>query len=514
MGSQKNLGHIWQENIQRYGSYPALIYEGREYTNVYCDEHSSRLAHVLRKRGIQKGDVVALCMPNCPEALMAMAGSWKIGAAVVLMLPQLQVAEVTHILQDSGARIVLTTPDLLPKMREAARGLATSPQVYTLAASGEGSLHEQLVQAPSHLPEAGLDEDDLAVLLYTSGTTGSPKGVRLSHRNLYANAEATAHSAKILQLRKNRANLGVLPLAHAFGLTMMHVSILIGDTTVLLPQFDPVRVLEAIQTYRITHASMVPTMMYALYHHPAADKYDTSSFFLCISGSAALSRTLAEGFQKKFSCLVLEGYGLSEAGPIVAATDPSKGIRPGSVGVPLPGVQVAVVDEQGNRLPPGEVGELIVSGPNVSQGYHNKSEETERVFRDGWLYTGDLARIDEDGFIYIVDRKKDIIIRGGLNIYPRDVEELLLRHPEVVDAAVVGVPSERMGEEVAAFVVVRPGASVTAEELIAFCQEGLAKYKTPRFLYLVESLPKNDIGKTDKKQLRQWAQERCGQLQL
>lgn len=513
MSDSKNLGHLWRENIQQYGVYPALIFEGREYTNVQCDEQSSQLAHVLRDLGVTKGDCVAVCMPNSPEALIAVAGILKSGAAVVPMLPQLQAAEISHILQDCGAKVVLTSSCLLPKVREAAGSLEVAPKIFTLEASSEVSLRERLAQAASVPPDITVNGEDRAVLLYTSGTTGRPKGVMLSHRNLYANAKATAESAKILQLRKNRVNLGVLPFSHAFGFTMMNVAILIGDTTVLLPQFDPVKVLEAIQTYRITHASMVPAMMYALYHHPDADKYDTSSFFLCISGSAALSRTLAEGFQKKFGCIVLEGYGLSEAGPIVTATDPSKGIKPGSVGLPLPGIEVAVVDEQGNRLPPGSVGELIVSGPNVSKGYHGKPEETGQVFRDGWLYTGDLARIDEDGFVFIVDRKKDVIIRGGLNIYPRDLEELLMRHPDVTDAAVVGVPSERMGEEVAAFVVVRSGSTVTPEELNAYCQERLAKYKTPRFLHIVEALPKNEIGKTDKKRLREWAKERIAEFQ-
>ncbi len=508
------LGQIWRENIQQFGVYPAFIFEGREYTNAQCDEQSSQLAHTLSDLGVQKGDCVVVFMPNCPEAVIAVAGILKSGAVVVPLLPQLQGAEIAYILQDCRPKVILTTSLLLPKVQEAADGLAAPPMMFTLDEAGSAvSLREGWAKASAVPPDPIVNSEDRAVLLYTSGTTGRPKGVMLTHRNLYANAAATAQSAKILQLRKNRANLGVLPFSHAFGFTMMNVAILLGDTTVLLPQFDPRKALEAIEKYQVTHSAMVPAMIYDLYHHPDADQYDTSSFFLCISGSAALPRTLAEGFQRKFGCLVLEGYGLSEAGPIVTATDPSKGLKPGSVGQPLSGIEVAVVDEEGNRLPPGSVGELIVSGPNVSKGYHGKPEETGQVFRDGWLYTGDIARIDEDGFVFIVDRKKDVIIRGGLNIYPRDLEELLMRHPDVMDAAVVGVPSERMGEEVVAYVVVRPDSPVTSEVLIQYCQERLAKYKTPRFLQIVEALPKNQIGKTDKKRLREWAKEWVAELQ-
>ncbi|AGT33114.1 AMP-dependent synthetase [Geobacillus genomosp. 3] len=503
-----DLRTVWAKNIEQFGSYPALIFEGNEYTNVECDARSSQLAHVLIGLGVKPGDRVVVTMPNSPEVIIAFSAVAKAGAVVVPVLPLLQAQELRYIFQDCEPNIVLTAEMLWAKVNEAAQGLPSPPAIFTLDSSGSPrSLRTAMEQAPSHLPPLAVADGDAAALLYTSGTTGRPKGVVLTHRNLYTNAEAAAEMAKRLPVEYERTGLGVLPISHAFGFTMMNVALLLGDKIVLLPYFEPKKVLEAIERHRVTHTAMVPAMFHTLCHYADADRYDTSSLAACVSGSASLPPSLAWQFQRKFNCLILEGYGLSEAAPIVTATDPTKPIKPGSVGLPLPGVQVAVIDENGNRLPPNEVGELIVSGPNVFQGYYKKDEETRQALRDGWLYTGDMARIDEDGYVFIVDRKKDVIIRGGFNIYPRDLEELLLSHPAVVDAGVVGVPSPKMGEEVAAYVVVRRGADVTEEELIRFCQEKVAKYKSPRFVKIVGYLPKNLLGKTDKKKLREWAGE-------
>ncbi|MED3668000.1 long-chain fatty acid--CoA ligase [Geobacillus kaustophilus] len=503
-----DLRTVWTKNIEQFGPYPALIFEGNEYTNVDCDARSSQLAHVLIGLGVRQGDRVVVIMPNCPEVVIAFSGVLKAGAVVVPVLPLLQTQELHYIFQDCEPKLVLTAEMLWAKVKEAANGLPAPPMMFTLDdLDSPRSLRTRVEQAPASMPLAAVAENDPAALLYTSGTTGHPKGVVLTHRNLYANAEAAAEMAKRLPTEYDRVGLGVLPISHAFGFTMMNVALLLGDKIVILPYFEPKKVLETIERHRVTHTAMVPAMFHALCYCPEADRYDTSSLVACVSGSASLPPSLAWQFQRKFNCLILEGYGLSEAAPIVTATDPTKPIKPGSVGLPLPGVQVAVVDEHGNRLPPNEVGELIVSGPNVFQGYYGKDEETRQALRDGWLYTGDMARIDEDGYVFIVDRKKDVIIRGGFNIYPRDIEELLMSHPDVLEAGVVGVPSPKMGEEVAAYVVVRRGSQVTEEELIEFCQKRVAKYKSPRFLKKVGYLPKNIIGKIDKKKLREWASE-------
>ncbi|ALA69717.1 AMP-dependent synthetase [Geobacillus stearothermophilus 10] len=503
-----DLRTVWTKNIERFGPYPALIFEGNEYTNVDCDARSSQLAHALIELGVKPGDRVVVTMPNSPEVVVAFSGVLKAGAVVVPVLPLLQTQELHYIFQDCEPKVVLTAEMLWAKAKEAANGLPAPPMMFTIDdPHSPRSLRTRMEQAPTSMPQVAISENGPAALLYTSGTTGQPKGVVLTHRNLYANAEAAAEMAKRLPTEYDRVGLGVLPISHAFGFTMMNVALLLGDKIVLLPYFEPKKVLETIERHRVTHTAMVPAMFHALCHYSDADRYDTSSLAACVSGSASLPPSLASQFQRKFNCLILEGYGLSEAAPIVTATDPTKTIKPGSVGLPLPGVQVAVVDEHGNRLPPNEVGELIVSGPNVFQGYYGKDEETRQALRDGWLYTGDMARIDEDGYVFIVDRKKDVIIRGGFNIYPRDIEELLMSHPDVLEAGVVGVPSPKMGEEVAAYVVVRRGAQVTEEELIEFCQKRVAKYKSPRFLKKVGYLPKNMIGKIDKKKLREWASE-------
>ncbi|TCK09665.1 UNVERIFIED_ORG: long-chain acyl-CoA synthetase [Anoxybacillus amylolyticus] len=503
-----DLRTVWTKNIEQFGPYPALIFEGKEYTNVDCDARSSQLAHALIELGVKPGDRVVVTMPNSPEVVVAFSGVLKAGAVVVPVLPLLQTQELHYIFKDCEPKVVLTAEMLWAKAKEAANGLPAPPVMFTIDdPHSPRSLRMRMEQAPASMPLAAVTENAPAALLYTSGTTGQPKGVVLTHRNLYANAEAAAEMAKRLPTEYDRVGLGVLPISHAFGFTMMNVALLLGDKIVLLPYFEPKKVLETIERHRVTHTAMVPAMFHALCHYSDADRYDTSSLAACVSGSASLPPSLAWQFQRKFNCLILEGYGLSEAAPIVTATDPTKPIKPGSVGLPLPGVQVAVVDEHGNRLPPNEVGELIVSGPNVFQGYYGKDEETRQALRDGWLYTGDMARIDEDGYVFIVDRKKDVIIRGGFNIYPRDIEELLMSHPDVLEAGVVGVPSPKMGEEVAAYVVVRRGSQVTEEELIEFCQKRVAKYKSPRFLKKVGYLPKNIIGKIDKKKLREWASE-------
>ncbi|QDI92044.1 long-chain-fatty-acid--CoA ligase [Salicibibacter halophilus] len=503
-----NLSKIWRENVDEYGEYPILIYEGEEYTNVRLDEASSQLAHTLRYMGVEKGDRVVVTMPNCPEVVIAFGGVIKNGSAVVPVMPLLQAQELRYILEDCTPKVVLTTNMLFSKVQEASTGLSSPPKIFTLEEPEyENSLQKTMQKASTETPDVNIHEEDLAALLYTAGTTGAPKGVSLSHKNLYSNAVAASKKAEILKLKTGRVSLSILPFSHAFGYTMMNVAFMLGDKNVLLPHFEPVKVLEAIETYKVTHSAMVPAMFHALYHHPDAHNYDTSTFFACISGSAALPKPLAEGFQKKFGCIIMEGYGLSEAAPIVTATDPRKKIKSGSVGQPLPGIEVAIVDESGRRLPANEVGELIVSGPNVLKGYHGKPEETGKVLKDGWLYTGDMAKIDEENYVFIVDRKKDVIIRGGFNIYPKDLEELLLSHSEVSEVGVIGVPSEKMGEEVGAYVVKKRGSDIGEEELIAFSQEHLAKYKTPRFLKIAGYLPKNVIGKTDKKKLREWAKE-------
>lgn len=350
----------------------------------------------------------------------------------------------------------------------------------------------------THLDGIRPDPDDTAVILYTSGTTGRPKGVMLSHRNLVSNGLSGRGSE--YEQRNPDTQLAVLPLAHAFGIVALNVIYLSGVSAVMHPRFDTTAVLSAIERHRIAAFAGVPAMFVALLYAPNAEQYDTSSLKFCVSGSAPLPVNILEGFEQKFGCTIREGYGLSEGSAVLTGHGVDMVRKAGSVGKPSTGVEVQIVDEDDTPLPTGEIGEVIARGPNIMKGYYNMPEETKEALRNGWLHTGDMGRFDEDGYLYIVERKKDLIIRGGFNIYPRDIEEVLTAHPSVIEAAVVGVPSERMGEEVKAYVVVR--VPVEAEILMAYCREKLANYKTPSTIEFVNALPRNAIGKIDKKELR------------
>ena len=503
---------ILQESYEKFGAFVYLVYEGREVTNVDCDSISSQMARAMMELGVGKGDRVVVTMPNRPEVVFAYHAIAKAGAVAVPVMPLLQTQEIRFIAMDCAPKLVVTSDMLLGKVQEAVGELPQKPIVVSVDAdanAGEaGALNRIAASQPDLAPNVQVDANDPGVILYTSGTTGRPKGVVLTHANLYSNAQSAAQLAiEYAGSEGNWVGLVILPLSHAFGFTMMNSTAMAGARDILLPYFDPVLVFSTIEKYKVTHFSGVPAMFHAMLTHADADQYDLSSLSQCISGSAPLSAAVKAQFEQKFGCTIYEGYGLSEAAPVVTA--PRKGfpVKPGSVGLPIPGVEVKVVDERGNALAAGEVGELTVKGPNVTQGYLNLPEETQKVIQDGWLYTGDMAKIDDEGYVYIVERKKDVIIRGGFNVYPRDLEELLATHPAVAEVSVVGTPSEAMGEEVVAFVVKRRGVDVTEADLISFCQDRLAKYKTPRYLKFVGYLPKTMIGKTDKKVLREWARE-------
>ena len=332
------------------------------------------------------------------------------------------------------------------------------------------------------------------MILYTSGTTGVPKGAELTHANLLRNAEVTA--ATLLAAGPGDVVMGCLPLFHSFGLTCgLNAAVLGGACLALLPRFDPGEALEIISREKVTIFEGVPTMYAALLHHPDRGQADVSSLRVCVSGGAALPLEILRGFEDAFGCPILEGYGLSETSPVASFNHPGRPRKPGSIGTPVAGVQMRVVDDAGAEVPQGEVGEVAIRGHNVMKGYWRDPDATAAAIPDGWFRTGDLARVDEDGYFYIVDRKKEMIIRGGYNVYPREIEEALYEHPGVAGAAVVGIPHESLGEEVGAAVALKPGASATPEELREFVRERVAAYKYPRQVWLVDQLPKGPTGK-------------------
>jgi long-chain acyl-CoA synthetase len=489
-----NLARLGEENVQRYGEYVSLVFDGSEWTNVAQQRAASRFAHALRRQGVGVGDRVLVLLPNCPEVLQAYAGILKAGAVIVPVVFLLGPDEVRHILADSGARLVVTAPEFVDK-------LDGWPGPVILVGAGErGPAWSDVLAAEADTFVTVEREDhDLAVILYTSGTTGRPKGVALSHDNLVSNARS---AASLYELDRSAWSLAVLPLSHSYGLTVMNAGNLLGTRAVLLRWFHPEAVLETIQRHRVQSMSAVPTMLLYLLHYPDADRFDTSSMRVWGSGAAPLPVEIVEPFEKRFGGRIQEGYGLTEASPVVSAHRLSGVRKLGSVGQPIPGVEVAIVDDADRPRPVGEVGEICVRGRNVMLGYYGLVEETTRTLRNGWLHTGDMGRLDADSFLYIVERKKDLIIRGGFNVYPRDVEEVLYGHPAVAEAAVVGMPDPMLGEDVLAFVVPKPGASVDAGALIEFCQARLAKYKCPKQVRFLDTLPKSPIGKVLRKELR------------
>ena len=492
-----NLARLGEDSLQTWGEYVSLAFEGREWTNVEQQRVANRFARALRRLGLEIGDRVVVLLPNCPEVLQAYAGILKAGGVIVPVVFLLGPDEVRHILADSEAKVVVTAPELLGKIE------GWTGTVVLVGAGPGGLAWDEVVAAePETFATVDRDDGDLAVILYTAGTTGRPKGVALSHANLASNAQA---AASLYELDRTAWSLMVLPLSHSYGLTVMNAGSILGTRGVLLRWFNPEGVLDTIQRYRVESMAGVPTMFVYLLHYPDAGRFDTSSMRSWGSGAAPLPLEIVEPFEKKFGGRILEGYGLTEASPVVSAHRFSGVRKLGSVGPPIPGVEVAILDEADGAMPVGEVGEVCVRGPNVMQGYYRLPDETRHTLRNGWLHTGDMGRLDADGYLYIVERKKDLIIRGGFNVYPREVEEVLYAHPAVAEVAVVGMRDPLMGEEVLAFVALKRGAATNADALIEFCQERLAKYKCPKQVRFVEALPKSPIGKILRKELRSLA---------
>lgn len=519
----RSLSDLSRYNCSRFGPFTAVIFEDgqevREYTNFDIAREAAQLAVGLQSLGIEKGDRVIVLMVNCIEVVNAYQAIARAGGIIIPVMPLLKGPEIRYIAENSAAKAIITSPILVPLVQNALTNIPTMQHI--IVTGNAESLKEQLsasndsgpqmhaysdivakgAEGAEHFLEPGnvnVSPDDMAVILYTSGTTGRPKGVVLSHGSLITNAISVTGGER--DVPDKEVNLAVLPLAHAYGILASNVFFLRGLSIIAHPRFDPSAVLAAIERYRIVAFAGVPAMFVALLYNPDADKYDTSSLVSCSSGSAPLPVAILEAFEQRFGCTITEGYGLSEASAVLTANRDDMPRKPGSVGVPVPGVELLVVDENDLPVPTGEVGEVIARGPNIMQSYYNMPEETASALRNGWLHTGDMGRLDEDGYLYIVERKKDLIIRGGFNIYPRDVEEVLNSHPAVIESAVIGIPSERMGEEVKAYVVTY--GPVDAETLMAYCRESLANYKTPTIIEFIHSLPRNPVGKVDKKALR------------
>lgn len=522
---------LLRQAAERAPEVTALTFFGRRFTYRALQEQAARLARALRDLGLRPGERLAIMLPNCPQLVLTYYAALHLGAVVVLMNPLFSPKEIRHQLLDSGARFFVVLDHLLPKAEEALEGADLEQVIvarladclpwplswlYPLKAWWQG-LPQGFRARPGRIAWAGLLQatplkepphpkpQDIAILQYTGGTTGTPKAAILTHRNLMANVAQI--NAWLPQVRFGAERVvGLLPFFHVFGLSVcLNWSISQAATVILLPRFEIQEFIRMLKRHRPTVLPGVPTLFVALINHPELPRIDFSSLWLCVSGSAPLPQEVREKFERLSGCRILEGYGLTEASP-VTHFNPLQGRRPpGSIGLPFPGTLARVVDEAtGTRdLPPGEVGELVIRGPQVMQGYWQKPEETALVLREGWLYTGDLARMDDEGFFYIIDRKKDMIISAGFKIFPREVEEVLYQHPQVKEAVVYGVADAYRGEVVKAVIVPQDGANLMEDEILEFCRSRLTTYKLPRFIEFRPELPKSLVGKVLRRALRE-----------
>ena len=526
----QNVAQFLVDSATKFRSRPAIDFMGKRmsYGELLCE--SNRFANALLTLGIKAGDRVAIMLPNCPQMVIAYFGILSVGAIVVQTNPLYMEGELRHQMQDSGAKaivtldfmhqrilaikqhtsiqhvIVTTLGDVLPvpikwlypiKAKKDGQNLSVTYNSSVLSfrklLAGASPVFE-MVQVNAN--------EDLAVLQYTGGTTGVPKGAMLTHANLIANTLQVSSWFYRAEFGQERY-LGALPCFHVFGLTViLNQCVYSGGMLLLLPRFEVSQVLKTIDKHRPTIFPGAPTMYIALIHHKDIAKYDLSSIKACVSGSAPLPIEVQETFEGLSGGRLVEGYGLTEASPVTHANTVWEKRKIGTIGIPLPDTDAKIVDpDTGEELPIGTVGELLVKGPQVMKGYWNRTQETAQVLKDGWLYTGDMGTMDEDGFFAIVDRKKDVIIASGFKIYPREIDEVLFEHPSIKEAIAVGVPDDYRGETVKAYIVLQDGEFTSEQEITAWCRERLAAYKVPRLYEFRESLPKNIIGKVLRRKL-------------
>ncbi|MBU0735635.1 MAG: long-chain-fatty-acid--CoA ligase [Proteobacteria bacterium] len=501
-----NLVKLGAERIEKFGEIVSIVFEDEEYTNTRINEMGCRLAAGLKSFGVGRGDHVVVSLPNLPEVFACFQAIWRIGAVIVPIMFLLGDNETRYILDHSDARAVITSQDLLYKIENAREGIDHIKKVLVIGGEDQGDrvdFHGLIDRSPPDESIEEMDENDVALMIYTSGTTGQPKGVMLSHNNLYQNAIA---AWEVNELEKGGTIvLLCLPLAHSFGVVVMNagnVSPFKEGFYVLMRWFDPEEVFRLIEKYRVTRFIGVPTMFQMLLNHPAGEKYDLSSLERCTISAAPVTEELHRAFTSKFNCSMYEGYGLTEASPAVAVCRPSMPRKKGSTGVPIPGVEVKIFDQEDREVPAGEQGEIVVRGPNVMVGYYKRPEETRETLRGGWLHTGDVGYLDEEGYLYITDRIKDMVIKGGYNIYPSEIEGYLEEHPAVAEVSVIGIPDEKYGEAIMAFIVGMPGRELTEEEVIQYANSKMTPFKAPSRVKFVDALPKSLVGKVLKKELR------------
>ncbi|GAB4276914.1 MAG: long-chain fatty acid--CoA ligase [Candidatus Promineifilaceae bacterium] len=512
-----NLAVVLEDSAREVPQKTAVIFGDRQFSYAQINGAANQIANGLAAAGVGKGDKVAISCPNLPYFPIIYYGILKAGATVVPLNVLLKRREIAYHLRDSNAKAYFCfqgTPQL-PMGEEGWAGfnevdecehfwLVTADPAAPSPIEGAATMGQLMATHPPTFETVQTEALDTAVILYTSGTTGQPKGAELTHSNIIMNAFVVR---ELFNSRTDDTQLVTLPLFHSFGqVVQMNAGFLSRHTLVFLARFDPGDAFKALQDHNVTIFCGVPTMFWALLNYPNADEYDTEKISrnlrLGVSGGASLPLEVIKGMEEKFGIPLLEGYGLSETSPVASFGRLDKERKPGSIGVPVWGVEMRVVDKDDNDVPVGETGEILIRGHNVMKGYYNRPEATAEAFRGGWFHTGDVAKMDEDGYFYIVDRIKDMIIRGGFNVYPREIEETLMTHPAISLAAVIGVPDDQYGQEIKAYVVLKDGASATPEEIVAWSKKEMAAYKYPRIVEIRDSLPMTATGKILKTALR------------
>jgi long-chain acyl-CoA synthetase len=485
-----NLADLLTRTVAARPDGVAIKVDDSELSYAALDEATARVVGLLRAKGVQPGDRVAIMLPNVPYFPVCYYGALRAGAAVVPMNPLLKDREVAFYLADSETKLIFAWH----QFADAAHGGAEEAGAESVLVE-PGEFEALLGRCDPAADVAERDAGDTAVILYTSGTTGKPKGAELTHDNILRNVEI---SVGLFGIDERAVTLGALPFFHAFGQTCaLNATVAVGGRLTLIPRFDGGKALEILERDGVTVFEGVPTMYAAMLNHPRADATDTSTLEVCVSGGAAMPVEVMRAFEEKFGCQILEGYGLSETSPVASFNRRDRERKPGSIGLPVEGVEMKLLDDEDG------VGEIAIRGHNVMKGYWRREDATaEAIDADGWFKTGDVGRIDEDGYFFIVDRKKELVIRGGFNIYPREIEEVLYEHPAVREAAVIGIPHESLGEEVAAAVALKSDADASAAELRDFVKQRVAAYKYPRQVWLVDDLPKGPTGKILKREIK------------
>ena len=497
-----NYAQLAVDAAQRFGDTNAWHYQGTWTSHRQLLEQGCRLASVLRDNGVRPGDRVVIAMHSCPDVPASFQAIARIGAVATPITPRLMPAEIAYILQHSEARLILTSSELAGRVSEAAGQTAVEPKILVFGNANESQAEDvssQLAGAAPHESLHPAECDDLAMLVYTSGTTGTPKAVMLSHQNLVSNIHAFAST---FDRPIDERTMLCLPLSHVYGMMLLNRSAIIGGVGAMLPWFDAGQALQTIESFGVQSCSMVPSMLFALINHPDRDHYDVSSLNYVSTGAAPLAESLRTEFERLFGCRVVEGYGLTEATCVLTSYRDDEAFVPGSVGRALSGVEIEIQDDDNRALKVGEHGEICARGNSIMLGYWKDDQATHTTIVNGWLHTGDIGYLDERGYLFIVDRKKDLIIKGGENVSPRAIEETLEKMPGVAEVAVFGIPDERFQEEIAAAVVVDPGARISAAQVHQFVAERIAPFRSPKQIVFVQALPRSSTGKVLKRQLK------------